>query len=84
MSATQTQLTITVPQQFEEILKIKANSLGISLSQLVKKILAKEVNDKTDATFIASDSTIRKTKKALKERDKAIRVTNIHDFFKTL
>ncbi|MEK7571481.1 MAG: hypothetical protein AAB553_04335 [Patescibacteria group bacterium] len=86
MKTIQIHLTIDVPQEFGNLLKAKADELGLSVSEFVKKILAKEVKEEkhTAKQVIAnlegqlypvktmSKRSERRLKKALEEKDKAV------------
>lgn len=84
MNTTQVQLKISLSEHLSDLLKSKANKLGLPVTQLVKYLIVKEVENEEYPTFEASDKTIEAAKKALKEKNKAVKVTNIHEYFKNL
>lgn len=84
MQTQQIQLKISLSEQLNNLLVSKAASLGIPVTQFVKHLIVNEVETGEYPTFPASKKTIRLAKKALRERDKAIRVTDIHEYFKNL
>jgi len=77
----QLQIRISVSNQLGGLLNAKAQRLGVPLTQFVKHILLTEVKDEEYPVFPASDRVIQKAKKALKERHKAVKITDIHEFF---
>ena len=86
MRSAQTQLTIDISEQMIDLLRAKANSLGLSVSQFVKKIITREVAEKKYPKFKASKATIREAKQAMKdyEAGKATVVHDVRAFFKNL
>lgn len=85
MSATavQIQLKLSLSQELNNLLKAKASQLGIPVTQFVKHLIVQDV--KTEyPVYPASKRLERITKKALKERSKAVRVNDVHEFFKNL
>lgn len=81
---TQVQLKISLSQQLNELLQAKAAKIGVPLTQFVKHLLIKEVEEEEYPTYQASEWLEKRTAKALKERHKAVRVDNVHEFFKNL
>ena len=54
------------------------------LASYIKHLIIKDVENLEYPIFEASDRTIKAYKKALRDKDKAIEVTNVKDFFKNL
>lgn len=81
MHAPQIQLKISLSEQLSELLKSKAARLGVPVTQFVKHLIMKEVENETFPTFEASQWLEKKTQKALSEYNKAV---DASDFFKTL
>lgn len=81
MKTTQGRLTITLSQELNDLLRAKADRLGLSVTELVKRLIKKEVKKESYPIFEASDATIRAAKKAMKEIDKAV---DASVFFKQL
>lgn len=77
----QIQLKISLSEQLNDLLESKANNLGVPVTQFVKHLILKEVEDEQLPTFKASESVENNTKKALDEYKKAVLAS---DFFKTL
>ena len=83
MRSTQTQLTIDIPEQMIDLLKARANSLGLSVTQFVKKVIAREVKEEAYPKFKASKATIREAKQAMKDYE-AGKAVDASVFFKQL
>ncbi len=80
----QVQIRVSVSQQLGDLLKSKAQRLGIPVTQLVKHLLITEVKDEEYPTFQASDRVVQKAKKALQEKTKAVKVTNVSEYFRSI
>lgn len=77
----QIQLKISLSEQLNELLQSRAARFGLPITQFVKHLIIKEVENEQYPTFQASEWLEKKTEKALKEYGKAI---NASDFFKQL
>ena len=84
MNTQQIQLKISLSDQLNDLLQSKAARLGIPVTQFVKHLIIKEVETEEYSIFPASERTINKTKEAINNRDKAVKVTDIHHYFKNL
>lgn len=84
MITQQTQIKINLPVALREFLESKASKFGLPLASYIKHLILKDVEDMEYPEFEASDRTIRAYKRALKEKNKAIEVTDIDEFFKNL
>lgn len=84
MTTSQVQLKIILSEQLQDLLVSKAARLGVPVTQFVKHLIIKEVEDEDYPTFEASERTIQRAKKAMKEKDKSVIVKDIHAFFKNL
>lgn len=84
MITQQTQIKINLPVQLKEFIESKAAQFGLPVAAYIKHLILKEVEDMDYPVYEASDSTIRAYKKAIKNKDKAIEVTDIDEFFKNL
>lgn len=76
-----TQLKINLPEQLQSLLQTKANRFGVPLTQYVKHLIMKDVEDEEYPVFRASEETEMATSKALKDLDKAV---DAKDFFRQL
>jgi antitoxin component of RelBE/YafQ-DinJ toxin-antitoxin module len=84
MSTGQIQIRISISEQLAELLKSKANRLGVPVTQFVKHLLIKEAEEEQYPTYVMSDRSEKKLEKALQESDKTKGVGNVHDFFTNL
>lgn len=84
MNTIQVQLKVSLSQQLNGLLQSKAIRLGVPATQFVKHLIIKEVENEEYPTFEASERTIRKAKKAMREIDKSVIVNDVHKFFKEL
>jgi hypothetical protein len=82
MSKEQVQVKISLSPKLGSLLQERAQDVGVPVTQFVKHLIVKEVEEYP--TFKASEWLEKKTKKALRERDKAVQVKDIHEFFKNL
>ena len=84
MITQQTQIKLNLPLALKEHLESRARKFGMSLAAYVRHLILKEVEEMEYPTFEASERTEKKARKALKEKDKSILVTDVHSFFKNL
>lgn len=84
MSTTQIQLKISLSEQLNNLLTTKANQLGLPVSQFVKYLIVKEVEDNSYPTFQMSARTEQRANEAMQQIDQATDIDNIDDFFKNL
>ena len=84
MITQQAQIKVNLPIALKEYLESKAGKFGMPLAGYIKHLILKDVADMEYPTFEASDKTIAAYKKALEEKDKAVEITNIDEFFKNL
>lgn len=87
MSTTsQIQLKLSLSQQLADLLQSKAAKFGIPVTQFVKHLIIKEVENETYPAFQASDWTQNRVKKAMNEiSDSAdIDSNDLHQFFENL
>jgi hypothetical protein len=75
------QLKINLTMQLQELLASKAGKFGVPLTQYVKHVLMKDVQDLEYPVFKASEETEREAREALQQLDKAVDAKN---FFKQL
>lgn len=84
MITQQAQIKLNLPLALKDYLESKASKFGMPLAGYIKYLILKDVADMEYPTFEASDKTITAYKKALEEKDKAIEITDIDEFFKNL
>jgi hypothetical protein len=75
------QLKINLSEELQALLQAKAGRFGIPLTQYVKHILIKDVEDQGYPVFRASKSTEKEAELALGDLDKAV---DSKDFFEKL
>lgn len=80
----QVQLKISLSEQLADLLQSKAARLGVPITQFVKHLIIKEVENEAYPIFEASDWLEEKTKKAMKQFNKGVEVKDVHQFFKNL
>ena len=84
MVTPQSQFKLNLPLPLKEFALSKAQKYGMPLASYIKHLIIKDVENLEYPIFEASDRTIKAYKKALRDKDKAIEVTNVKDFFKNL
>ena len=84
MITQQAQIKLNLPLALKEYLESKASKYGMPVAGYVKHLILQDVEDMDYPTFEASDKTIKAYKKALKEKDNAIEVSDIDKVFKNL
>ena len=84
MSVTQVQLKVSLSEQLNDLLKSKAQRLGVPVTQLVKFIIIKEVEREEYPVFAASERVEKKAEKALKEIDRSVLVDYPDEYFNKL
>lgn len=75
------QLKINLSEQLQDLLASKASKYGVPLTQYVKHVLMKDVEDQEYPIFKASEETEQAAKEALDQLDKAV---DSRSFFKKL
>ncbi len=84
MNTQQVQLKISLSQQLNELLASKAARVGVPVTQLVKHLIIKEVEDLEYPTFQMSARTEKRTQEAMEHIDEAVEIDDIAEFFKQL
>lgn len=84
MITQQTQIKLNLPLTLKEYLESKATKYGIPVAGYLKHLILKDIEYMDYPIFEASDKTVKAYKKAIKEKDKAIELTDIDKFFKDL
>lgn len=77
------QLKINLPEELQNLLQSKASKFGLPLTQYVKHVLIKDVEDEEYPVYKASEETEQAAKQALEQLDEAVDVkgffTKLHD-----
>ncbi|HCR81708.1 MAG: hypothetical protein UX28_C0001G0070 [Candidatus Pacebacteria bacterium GW2011_GWA1_46_10] len=84
MQVQNAQLRVTLPVQLQSYLQVKANKLGLSLSSYVKNLIINDVRDIAYPSFPTSDLMKKWYKQALKERNQAVEVGDLDEYFNNL
>lgn len=84
MITPQAQIKLNLPLPLKKHLEDKANKFGMPLAGYVRHLILKDVSDNDFPVYQASDKTIKAYNKALRERDKAIEIKDIDEYFKNL
>lgn len=86
MITQQSQIKVNLPLPLKKHLEKKASKYGLPIAGYIKHLILKDVetSESMYPVFQASEQTEHAYKKAMKERDKAIVVDDIDEFFKSL
>lgn len=86
MQTSQVQLKISLSEKLDQLLKSKAERLGIPETQLVKYLIIKDLAEEKEVcpVYPVSKRTAQKAKKALKDIKYSVAPKNIKDFFEKL
>lgn len=85
MVTPQTQIKINLPVQLRDFLASKAQKFGVPIASYVKLLILKEVEKMDYPEFELSERSKKALKEALKNKDKAIKVTgDIKTFLENL
>lgn len=84
MSTPQAQIKVTLPLRAKEFLESKAQQFGLPVAGFVRHLIIQEIRDMDYPVFQMSERTEKLAKEAMENRDKAIKVTNLDEFFKNL
>jgi len=75
------QLKVNLTPELQELLQSKASKFGVPLTQYVKHVLMKDVEDEDYPIYRASEATEKAAQQALDDLDSAV---SSSDFFKSL
>lgn len=75
------QLKVNLTPELQELLQFKASKFGVPLTQYVKHVLMKDVEDEDYPIYRASETTEKAAQQALDELDGAV---PSDEFFKSL
>lgn len=86
MLTQQVQVKLTLSPALKDFLESKARKFDMPIAGYVKHLILKDVEDMDFPVYPASDSTIAKSKKALKDhkQGKTIKIVDIEKYFKDL
>ena len=83
MNGNQAQIKISLSEQLNNLLKYKATRLGVPVTQLIKYIIIKDIEEEVPI-FTASSQLEKISEKAIKELNKSVIVDDVDDFFQNL
>lgn len=75
------QLKLNLSEELQSLLQAKASKFGVPLTQYVKHIIMKDVEDQEYPVFKASEETEKAASQALKDLDQSV---DAKDFFQKL
>lgn len=81
MNGNQIQIKVSVSEQLNNLLKSKAERLGLPITQLVKYILVRDIEEEVPV-YEASEKLEKISEKAMKELDESVVIEDINAFFK--
>jgi hypothetical protein len=82
--ANTTQVKVTIPNPLIDFLSSKADMFGLTLSAYIKHLILNDVKDMEYPIYHASAQLEASYKKAQKEKEQAVEVTNVADFIAKL
>lgn len=81
MITTQVQVKLNLPLALKEYLESKARKFDMPIAGYVKHLILKDVADMDFPTYQLSQNAEKKIQTALKNKSKAIPVTNLDEYF---
>jgi hypothetical protein len=84
MITQQAQIKINLPLKLKQQIERKANSFDMPLAGYVKHLILSDVKEKKHPEHELSARSEKRAQEALKNIKKAIRVTNVREYFKNL
>ena len=84
MITQQSQIKINLPLALKEFLESRANRFDMPIASYVRHLILKDVSEIDFPSFKISNSSEEKAKKALSEKKRSVKVTNVKDYFKNL
>lgn len=81
MLTQQTQIKLNLPIQLKDYIASRASRFGMPIASYVRYLIVKDVENMEYPVYVASSSTEKAYKKAIKEKEKAVTVKGkISDF----
>lgn len=84
IQSAQVQLKVSLPEELNALLQAKAARFGVRVTQFVKYLIIKEVENEVYPTYQSSEWLEEKTKKAMEAIGSAVEIKDVHKFFKNL
>lgn len=82
MITQQTQIKLNIPLSLKEFLESKASKFGVPLAVYIKHLIINDVADMDYPTFHMSERSEKRLKEAMEQKDKAVGVDDVHEYFK--
>ena len=79
-----TQIKVNLPVELKDFLASKSNRYGLTLSSYVKHLIIKDVADLAYPTFKASAQIEQSYAEAIRDKKKAVAVTDVDELFDNL
>ena len=84
MITQQVQIKLNLPLALKDFLLSKALKFDMPVAGYIKHLILNDVSDLDYPIFKISDKSEKKARKALMERKRAVKVTNVSEYFKSL
>lgn len=84
MITQQTQVKFNLSSPLKEYLESRARRFGLPLASYLRYLILKDVEGLEFPVYPASERTLKKARKALKDINKSVVVKDIDEFFKKL
>ncbi len=84
MSTDVTQIKVTLPDPLFDYASSRAGKFGLTLSSYVKNLILNDVKNMDYPVYRASAQVEESYRTALQERDQALEVADVDEYFKTL
>ena len=86
MNTTQVQIKINLSKRLNDLITTKAMQFGMSVTQFVKYLIVKDIENDEYHIFQMSKRTEQKIQEAMDDyhAEKVIKVDNVSEFFKNL
>ena len=83
MNGNQAQIKISLSEQLNSLLKNKATRLGVPVTQLIKYIIIKDIEEEVPV-FTASSQLEKISEKAIKDLGSSVVINDVENFPKNL
>ncbi len=84
MITQQVQIKINLPLALKEYVESKASKFDMPIAGYIKHLILSDVEDLDYPVFKISEASEKRAVQALKDRRKAIKVTDVHAYFNNL
>lgn len=84
MITQQAQIKVNLPLALKDYLESKARKFDMPLAGYIKHLILNDVSDLDYPVFVISEPSEKRARKAIREKKKAVKVTNVSSFFKKI